>query len=77
MTLTEGDRVTDPESYKEIQCEEDIQLEALITKQGLKFKDDCAYIELGDKPEDIDREKKVIIRRKVWNECSMYIIGNL
>ena len=67
MTLTEEDRVPDPDSYKIIQCEEDIQLEALIIKEGLKFKDDCAYVELGDKPEDIDSYKKVIImRRKVW-----------
>ena len=50
-----------------IQCEENIQLETLITNKGLTFTDDCAYIELGDRPEDIGREKKVIIIRKVWN----------
>lgn len=65
LRLTEEHRVPDPNKYKEIQCEEDIQLKAFIRKEKLTFTDDCAFIELGDTPEDIDQDKEVVIIKKV------------
>lgn len=66
ITPTEQDRVPDPKNYKEIKSDEGVQLEALIKRKRLRFKPGCAFIELGDKPQDIDRGKEVIVvKRKV------------
>ena len=44
----------------------------LIRDKGFKFKEGCAYVELGNKKEDIDANKKVIIVKKVGHYVISY-----
>lgn len=61
------DPIQDSQNYEEmvVKDEDGRQLEEFVVNNSKRFKPGCAFVELKDKREDIDANKKVILKNKV------------